>query len=493
MFLRLITRAATRSTGIQTRTNVYCNCFASHSSLVIHRLTNNGSSSSSSACSFSSTSDNDASRVAALLPRYKVDEALLQFRAFILRGQINDAWHLYTTLQRQGQVNQLKAEDHSRLLQAEATLQSNLFTNGTINGRPLAEEDEVNASELEMEQVQCARVLQILNNFAVHQYQPDMRDFSAALLVLGRRGIVADVEDIWNRMMVVSNGNGVQPSRFAWNARLDAHVRARAVSSAYQIVRDMHKYGVIPDSLTYDLLGDLQGLVGHPEGTARLLRQRLEAANFTGFETLLVSEMTANDNDTTEYHNEDSDNAARIRFKRKASSTTSNRMAELEFPLPPPTVHTFNRAIRAYKRAGDVEGATRIYRLLTELIRPPPDTTLSIKPNVSTYNEFMAAQYQAEFNLHLELLERMRKNDIAPDAYTYHLLIKYACWTRAHWVHVERLWREMREKDIQPLGRTCKVIYRRLKRPQFEQLRKEAYEIWQASQDNSGTRAKLAF
>jgi pentatricopeptide repeat protein len=291
-------------------------------------------------------------------------------------------------------------------------------------------------------------------------------------------------------MITANKGNAdLQPSRFAWNARLDAHVRARAVSSCYQIVRDMHKCGVMPDSLTYDLLGDLQGLVGHPEGTTRLLRQRLEAANFTGFDTLLVSEMMTNNNDTLESNEND---ATRVRFKRSTSSITSNRIAELEYPLPPPTVHTFNRTIRAYKRAGDIEGATRIYRLLTELIQPPPGTP-RILPNVATYNEFIAVQYQAEFTLHLELLERMRKNGIAPDVYTYHLLIKYACWTRIHWEHVERLWREMREKDIQPLGRTCKIIFRRLKRPRFEQLRKEAYEIWQATQGNSGARAKLAF
>ncbi|KAI9599564.1 hypothetical protein BDF19DRAFT_429119 [Syncephalis fuscata] len=429
---------------------------------------------------------------AALLPQHDINENLLRFRAYILRGQFEEAWKLYTMLQHTGFLSQLKAEDHSRLLRAlcntvgNTTMQSNLFVNGTIGGKKAEDEEDVGEVPSNIDEVQCARALQILNNFIVHQYRPDMRDFAAALLILGRRGNVADVERIWQTMVT---NNSWQPSLFAWNARLDAHVRTRAVVMCYKIVREMHQQGVAPDSLTYDLLGDLQGLVGHPEGTTRLLRQRLETNGYKGFETLLVSELAVNSNDS---ERKTAANGTNSRSKFKSQSRSANRMAEPEFPLPPPTVHTFNRAIRAYKRAGDIEGATRIYRLLTESIQPP-DGTLPILPNVSTFNEFIAAQYKAEFEVHLALLERMQQNSIAPDAYTYHLLIKYACWTRIHWNHAERLWKEMLQKDITPLGRTCKVILHKLKRPRFEPLRKEAYNLWLKSQNDNGSALKVSY
>ncbi|RKP06004.1 hypothetical protein THASP1DRAFT_32166 [Thamnocephalis sphaerospora] len=418
---------------------------------------------------------------APLLPERAPTERITQFRVAMLRGHLEEAWHLYTLLERTQRIGELVAEDHSRLLRAIcSTVENEVVQSGFFALKATRREDSASPAA----QAARTRVLHVMAQMRMHGHRPNMRDYTAALRVLGRLGNAREVERVWQQMMPTIVGHRgslastkVRPSLHAYNARLEAHVRVRQVGECYRIVREMHQNGPEPDSMTYDLLAELHGLVGNPEGAVHLLHERLKKNGYTGYDALLLKDHASS---APQPDSGDGKEAPPRRTNKRAKSNLS------ETP-PPPTTHSFNAVIRAYKRANNAESATRIYRLLTESVRPPAHLP-ELRPNIATYNELMGAQYQADFELHLGLLERLRKRDsLEPNAYTYHLLIKYACCERSQWSHAERLWHEMRSAGIQPLGRTCQTVIRRLKRPRFDALRQEAYELSTTHSDASGT------
>jgi pentatricopeptide repeat protein len=320
----------------------------------------------------------------------------------------------------------------------------------------------------------CTAVPHVLEVMRRHGRRPNMRDYAAALSVLARLGQVQQVEHIWQQMLPnimgshQTKGSGLmdRPSLHAWNARLEAHVNARNVGESHKIVYDMHRAGPNPDSMTYDLLAKLHGNMGCPEEAERLLVQRLERHGYSGYDALLRDGYQ----ERSDQSESSIPNQERHRKKQMQTVLSTHN-------LPEPTIHSFNIVLRAYRQAEDVESVMRVYRVLDETLRAPESRlTPLFRPNVATYHELMSAHHRSGLEVNLKFFEQMRQRNIMPTAYTYHLLIKYACWQRPYWDHAERLWREMRDAGIQPRIRTCKVILAKLKRPRFEAFRQEVFE-----------------
>ncbi|TYH71686.1 hypothetical protein ES332_D05G201500v1 [Gossypium tomentosum] len=249
---------------------------------------------------------------------------------------------------------------------------------------------------------------------------------------------ISEAERVFREMKMA----GIKPNVYSYTIVIDALCRCGQITRAYDVFAEMVDVGCEPNSITFNNLMRVHVKAGRTEKVLQVYNQmkRLGCAADTVTYNFLIESHCRDDN---------LDEAVKVLNSMLKKGCIPNSS-------------TFNTIFKCIEKLRDLNAAHRMYAKMKEY---------KCMPNTVTYNVLMRMFASAKSaDMVLKLKKEMDENEVEPNVNTYRILITMYCGM-GHWNNAYKLFKEMiEEKCLKPSMPLYEMVLEQLRKA--EQLKK---------------------